>query len=267
MPWEQQSQQGAYKAALTPSIIFTDTYNQETIKNLVSPWLGSSPLQSTRSQEFSNEANLDVVTGTWSGTIKLKSVGRATIKGDRLEAVQIDFGNGTQGSVLVGDAGNDILWGRAGWDIIDGAEGDDDIHGGNGRDVLTGGSGRDQLHGDFGWNTYTSSKDGARDLIAIKSDHLLYNWLLNSSGNNADGSKCDILEGLDPIDLIKVIGATTADLSFKADAVAHGVTGIGIYAKGALEALYTGGDLSLTQIVQMTSGDLTAPAGGSYSSW
>ena len=41
---------------------------------------------------------------------------------------------------------------------------------------------------------------------------------------------------------------------------AKGLTGIGIYGKGALEALYTGGDLSINQITQMTSGDASAAA-------
>ena len=39
---------------------------------------------------------------------------------------------------------------------------------------------------------------------------------------------------------------------------AKGVTGIGIYGKGILEALYTGGDLTVAQITQMTSGDASA---------
>ena len=35
---------------------------------------------------------------------------------------------------------------------------------------------------------------------------------------------------------------------------------IGIYAKGTLEAVYTGGNLSVGQITQMTSGDGSAAA-------
>jgi len=42
------------------------------------------------------------------------------------------------------------------------------------------------------------------------------------------------------------------DLSSEENIIARGVSGIGIYAKGTLEAVYTGGDLS---IGQMTSGD------------
>ncbi len=49
-----------------------------------------------------------------------------------------------------------------------------------------------------------------------------------------------------------------ADLSFSASATAHDVTGIGIYGKGALEAIYTGGDLTVAQIEAMTSATLTA---------
>jgi len=40
----------------------------------------------------------------------------------------------------------------------------------------------------------------------------------------------------------------------------EGVTGIGIYGKGILEALYSGGDLTVAQITQMTSGYASASA-------
>ena len=164
------------------------------------------------------------------------------------------------GSVLNGGAGKDVISGRAGWDVLDGGDDDDLIHRGNGRDIISGGAGRDELHGDFGWNTYKSEKDGVSDLIAIKSDQYLVNWLYGKAGNNPNGEKADIIEGLDSIDKIKIIGVDTRDISFAANVVAHGVTGIGIYGKGALEALYTGGDLTLAQITQMTSGDASAAA-------
>ena len=38
------------------------------------------------------------------------------------------------------------------------------------------------------------------------------------------------------------------------------MSGIGIYGAGALEAIYTGGDLTLSQIMQMTSGDASTAA-------
>ena len=62
------------------------------------------------------------------------------------------------------------------------------------------------------------------------------------------------------IDKIKLIGIDTREITFAANVSAKGVTGIGIYGKGILEALYTGGDLTVAQITQMTSGDASAAA-------
>jgi hypothetical protein len=197
----------------------------------------------------------------WQEEVDITYVERSNLQaGRKLEAKQIDFSSSIpQGSILKGESGKDELWGRAGWDILDGAAGNDLIRAGNGRDIITGGLGADELHGDFGWNTYKSEKDGFSDLIAIKSDQWLVNWFYGKAGNNSDGAKCDIIEGLDAIDKIKIIGCATSDLSF-ASTTAKGLTGIGIYAKGALEALYTGTDLSLSQIQAMTIGDASAAA-------
>jgi hypothetical protein len=161
---------------------------------------------------------------------------------------------------ITGNYTGNTLEGLRGDDIIDGRAGDDLIRGGNGADVLIGGLGGDELHGDFGRNTYKSEKDGFSDLIAIKSDQYLVNWIYGKAGNNSDGAKCDIIEGLDAVDKIKIIGVDTRDITFAANVTTEGLTGIGIYGKGALEALYTGGDLTINQITQMTSGDASAAA-------
>jgi len=161
---------------------------------------------------------------------------------------------------ITGNYTGNNLEGLRGDDIIDGLAGDDLIHGGNGDDVLIGGLGGDELHGDFGRNTYRSEKDGFSDLIAIKSDQFLVNWLYGKAGNSPNGEKSDIIEGLDLIDKIRIIGIDTSEISFAADVATKGVTGIGIYGKGILEALYTGGDLTLAQIQSMTSGDASAAA-------
>jgi subtilisin family serine protease len=173
--------------------------------------------------------------------------------GDKLTAAR-------QGSSLYGGWGDDQLFGSMGSDFLSGGKGNDLIHGGIGADVITGGAGRDELHGDFGWNTYRSEKDGVSDLIAIKSDQFLVNWLYGQAGNSPNGEKSDIIEGLDLIDKIRIIGIDTSEISFAADVATKGVTGIGIYGKGILEALYTGGDLTLAQIQSMTSGDASAAA-------
>ena len=203
-----------------------------------------------------------VEASSWSQSVNIVYRQRSNfpISGRKIEADQVQFNTVIpQGAILKGDASTDQLWGKAGWDILDGGAGNDLIRAGNGRDIITGGLGADELHGDFGWNTFTSERDGSSDLIAIKSDQWLVNWLYGKAGNNSDGAKCDIIEGLDAIDKIKIIGCATSDLSF-ASTTAKGLTGIGIYAKGALEALYTGADLSLSQIQAMTTGDASAAA-------
>ena len=58
-----------------------------------------------------------------------------------------------------------------------------------------------------------------------------------------------------PIEEIKIIGVSTSDISLADNVTAWGVTGIGIYAKGTLETIYTGGNLSTTRIQSMTTGD------------
>ena len=56
-------------------------------------------------------------------------------------------------------------------------------------------------------------------------------------------------------------GVEDSQLSFQMASHPSGSEhGVGIYANGALEALYTGGDLSVGQITQMTSADNSAAA-------
>ena len=204
----------------------------------------------------------EVIASTWKEKVYFTYLNSSgTFDSKKINGRQIDFAAGeVAGSVISGGKGNDDIKGFAGWDIIDGGDGNDLIHGGNGRDIISGGAGRDELHGDFGWNTFKSEKDGVSDLIAVKSDHYLANWLYGKAGNSPNGEKSDIIEGLDPVDKIKIIGVDTSEITFAANISAKGVTGIGIYGKGILEALYTGGDLTVAQITQMTSGDASAAA-------
>lgn len=229
-----------------------------------------------------NGTSIDVKTSSWSSNYFLNRVSKAQeYSGEEFkyaEARQLDVDISklpvTQsvdiaGSILVGSTNSDILEGRAGWDIIDAFDGDDLVHGGNGRDIISGGGGSDELHGDFGLNTFLSEKDGSIDLIAIKSDQFLNNWWYGTSGNSPNGEKADIIEGLDSNDIIVIIGAATYDLSFKSDVSHRGVSGVGIYAQGVLEALYIGGDLTASQISEMTLGDASSQAMANeiYSYW
>ena len=229
--------------------------------DIVNQWFGTATPTSTQLQDISETKLMDVVASTWADKVQINRVVKASDAGEKLEAKQIDIGSGeVAGSVVSGGKGSDDIKGFAGWDNLEGGDGNDLIHGGNGRDIISGGAGRDELHGDFGWNTFKSEKDGVSDLIAVKSDHYLVNWLYGKAGNSPNGEKADIIEGLDSIDKIKIIGIDTREITFAANVSAKGVTGIGIYGKGILEALYTGGDLTVAQITQMTSGDASAAA-------
>ena len=167
---------------------------------------------------------------------------------------------GSAADVLTGNSVANIMRGQNGNDFIDAGGGNDLIRAGKGRDIITGGPGADELHGDFGRNTYRDEREGSPDLIVIKSDHFLVNWLYGRAGNNPNGEKADIIEGLDPIDRIRIKGVTTEEITFASGVSSKGVTGIGIYGKGVLEAVYIGGDLSVAQLTNMTSGDASPAA-------
>ena len=160
---------------------------------------------------------------------------------------QLGFFNGSD--YMSGSYGNDVLKGYTGNDDIWGDSGDDLIHGGNGADIVWGAEGSDTLHGDFGRNTFQWEDDGAVDTLHIKSDQWMYNWLLESTGNNPEGQRIDTIYALDPFDKIIIEGVSTDKLSF---AMVDG--GIGIFADGYLEATYTGGDLTTSQLDAMTTG-------------
>ena len=148
--------------------------------------------------------------------------------------------------------------GRQGGDVLSGGEGKDIIKAGHGRDAITGGDGGDTLFGGFGHNIFTGEKDGESDTLSFKSDQHLWNWLYGKSGNNADGSKLDVIHSLDAIYKIRIEGVETSQLSFETVNNFAGATGnysgVGIYADRFLEAIYTDGDLSASQLKSMTAG-------------
>ena len=85
------------------------------------------------------------------------------------------------------------------------------------------------------------------------------NYIYNDrAGNNKNFQKTDVIQSLDSIDKIFIQGATDNQLSV--GTVSYSNNGgqkihvIGIYAGGSLEAVYTGGDLSVQQVIDMTSG-------------
>ena len=246
------------------SIDYDYVHHEEGDADLVSSSLLNEFSDSVKGTvDITDERRIKVIASSWTDSIGIdRAVNSSSPVSEPLQGKQLDRNNwtGARGSVITGSFGDDVLRGLAGWDLIEGGAGNDLVHGGNGRDVISGHKGSDELHGDFGWNTYISEKDGFVDLIAIKSDHFLNNWWYGTSGNSPNGEKADIIEGLDGNDEIKIIGVATRDLSFKNSVSHKGLTGVGIYAKGILEALYTGGDLNASQIKSMTTGDASAAA-------
>ena len=231
------------------------------VSALMSQWLGFE--KGSLQVLDGGERTVEVRASSWDATLAVNRIARASTGGNDLQAQQLNFDASRlpnsqnvalASSILEGSDQGETLRGLAGWDIIDAKGGDDLVHGGNGRDIIMGGTGADELHGDFGWNTYTDQRDGSSDLIAIKSDQFLENYWYGQAGNSPNGEKADILEGLDAFDQIRILGVSTDRLSF-AEASAHGLSGLGIFADGSLEALYTGSSLNLEQLATITSGD------------
>ena len=225
--------------------------------------MASRLLAGAGSQDLSGQP-MTVNAKGWSRTFAVNRVVRATTGGTTLEAKQLGYVEGIlpadqadvqiAGSVLSGSDQTDRAQGLAGWDLIDTNGGNDQIRAGNGRDVINGGDGRDQIWGDFGWNTYNGNRDGQEDLIVIKSDQHLENWWYGKDGNNPNGEKADVIEDLDAIDRIRILGVTTEQISVSQASV-HGLEGLGIFADGFLEALYIGNDLNLEQLLSQVDGD------------
>lgn len=165
-----------------------------------------------------------------------------------------DFGDDR----LEGGDGDDELTGFRGADTLLGGAGNDTIRGGNGADVLSGGPGSDLIYGGFGRNTFENEIDGARDIITFKSDQWAVNPLLGKPGNNSDGSKVDLIKGLDAIDAIYIEGVESKRITINPNVTAEvqGTiwNGIGIYTENILEALYVGNNLDVNQLIEMTTG-------------
>ena len=216
--------------------VFFNLPSTASISDITKQWFGSTSTSETKAQILdvnSDPQLLDVATRTWSKKVKVNKVVQASNNGDTIRAEAPEKFVPAIGSVLNGGQSRDIVEGMIGWDVIDGGAGSDFIHGGNGRDVITGGSGGDELWGDFGLNTFKSEKDGQKDLVVIKSDHYVYNWLNDSYTNNPNGERTDFIEGLDSWDRIRVTGGC-CKIRLVENISHMGQTGIAIYLKDSL---------------------------------
>jgi serralysin len=142
---------------------------------------------------------------------------------------------------LIGSAIDDELIGGAGSDLLRGELGND---------LLTGGGGSDELWGGAGSNQFFSPADGALDRILISRD--------GSSNARRNRSSVDEIAALGSEDQLGILGATTRRLRFSPTSInstAYGqLDGVGIFVGKRLEAVYTGGDLSLAKLRDLTVG-------------
>jgi serralysin len=146
---------------------------------------------------------------------------------------------------LIGSAINDTLIGGGGPDLLRGELGND---------VLTGGGGADELWGGIGSNQFFSAPDGAVDWLLISRD--------GAFNPRRTRSSVDQIADLGSEDQVGILGTATRRLRFSATSIASNaygqLDGIGIYVGNRLEAIYTGGDLTRTELQNLTVG---LPAG------
>ncbi len=142
---------------------------------------------------------------------------------------------------LIGTAVNDTLIGGDGPDLLRGEAGND---------VITGGADADELWGGLGSNQFFSVADGAFDLLLISRD--------GSKNARRNRNSVDQIAALGSEDQIGILGARTNRLHFSTTSIttnAYGkLDGIGIYVGKRIEAIYTGGDLSRSELQNLTVG-------------
>ena len=228
-----------------------DTFNFRNFSNGISVNLAEGELTTL---------SFDVDDSRWSN----KQHGNLGIAfGCKIENVFLGTGDdyveaNIDSNVLRGGKGNDTLIGFRGADSIYGGQGDDTLRAGNGRDVITGGKGNDTMYGGFGLNTFEDSFDREIDQLIFKSDQWSVNWLDGKAGNSPNGEKADKIVELDEFDEIYIQGVSTSQLSYgfvnHDSRLGETLSGIGIYASGALEAVYVGDNLNMGQIEAMTQG-------------
>lgn len=142
---------------------------------------------------------------------------------------------------LIGTASNDVLIGGVSNDVIRGEAGNDD---------LIGNGGADQLWGGAGSNRFSVLSDAAKAWIYITRD--------GSANRRKLAATVDVIAQMGSEDKLGILGATTKQLSFHKASLSGSIwgslSGIGIYAAGHLEAIYTGRVLTASQLHNQTVG-------------
>jgi hypothetical protein len=166
-----------------------------------------------------------------------------------LAALKAIWGEAT-GAETQPKALSQMLIGTINDDVLTGGLGSDLLRGDLGNDVLTGGGGADELWGDLGSNQFFSRADESSAWVLISRD--------GSSKSRRNRRSVDEIAELGSEDQVGILGASTRRLRFKPTSInstAYGqLDGIGIYVGNRLEAVYTGGDLSLVDLRDLSVG-------------
>ena len=236
----------------------------DVLNNITDPWLSAYPEDTVMAYrnpssgqwpDFFTDNDLNALVEIWGAeTLYLGDGGQVFAGDDYSEVVEGGLGN----DYFEGGAGDDTLIGFRGFDVLRGDGGDDVLRAGNGRDFIVGGLGSDVIYGGFGRNTYSGMRDGSVDHIFFKSDQWAENWLYGSAGNNQDGEKADVLQDLDAYDRVFLQGVRDEMIAVNSVTHVFGdgqvVEGLGIFAAGSLEAVYTDNDLRDFEIKSLISG-------------
>ena len=236
----------------------------DVLNNITDPWLSAYPEDTVMAYrnplsgqwpDYFTDNDLNALVKIWGAETLHLGDGGQIFDGDNFSEL-VEGGRGDDH--FEGGGGDDTLIGFRGFDVLKGDEGNDVLRAGNGRDFLAGGPGSDVIYGGFGRNTYHSEKDGFVDQIFFKSDQWAENWLYGSAGNNRNGEKIDVIQGLDAFDRVFIQGVSSEIISV--DHVKHVfedgeiVEGLGIAAEGFLEAIYTGNDISASGLLSLIDG-------------
>ena len=152
--------------------------------------------------------------------------------------------------------GDDVIHGNHGADIVDGGAGNDIVRGGHGHDDLRGGTGADFLWGGQGSNVLAAGIDTVKDDLYVPVDSVV-----NTNGNPG-GANRDLLTEVTTEDRIYMHGIDDSALTYAAgvlDPKGSGLSGVGIYANGILEAIvHDSSGLNASQVNEITTGGVFA---------
>ena len=150
---------------------------------------------------------------------------------------------GYGGDILKGLDGDDMIYASHGSDYILAGSGNDNIFAGRGADTIFGGAGADTIRGGGGPNDIdVGDNDGSQDLVYIFSD-------VDTNDRPDDGSFIDLIENVEEIDRIYIMGSSSTD---HLDFVDQGDF-IDIYHNDAHEVRLLDTELTAGQVKDITS--------------